>query len=299
MSDFPDFIIAGAAKCGTTSLSRYLDAHPEIYMPSRELNFYPFSNAQHGYKVFNHPFITRLDDYKKYYANVTAPVKGEKSVSYFYPSFAEAAINNMLRIHPDPDRLKLIILLRNPVDRAFSQYIHNREFHETLAFEEAAKAWANREKEGWIPAYDYLGAGLYAGPMKAYMDHFPHNRVWLFEDLKANPEKVLNDLYAFLGVNQAPTGNYHLRYNVSKIPRNRPVHYLYQGLVAYNPVKYLLKYLMAGDRYQALKLKLISYTHYKPELSGDTRRRLVNYYKEDIRELQELINRDLGRWMEP
>ncbi len=305
MNDFPDFIIAGAAKCGTTSLSRYLDAHPEIYLPSRELNFFPFWNEQSGknvqsdYKVLNHPFITRLDIYKKYYKNVKAPVKGEKSVSYFYPSFSKATIKNIIRIHPDPGKLKLIILLRNPVDRAFSQYIHNRDFHEKLSFDEAVEAWPQREKEGWIPAYDYLGAGLYAEPMASYMQHFSQIKVYLFEDLKNNPEKVLGDLYTYLGVSEMLTGNYTIRYNVSKIPRNKLIHYLYQGLIAYNPLKYVLKYMMTDERFQALKLKLVSYTHYKPEVPDETRRRLVQYYKKDITALQKLINRDLSHWMEP
>lgn len=299
MDDFPDFIIAGAAKSGTTSLSRYLNTHPQIYLPERELNFYPFMEKNPGYTVRNHPVTTNRKTYCGYFRNIDAKIKGEKSVSYMYPLYAPAAIRNIARIHPDPANLKILILLRHPVNRAFSQYVHNLAFYETLPFEEALKAWKQREKKGWVPAYDYLGAGMYYKPLKLYMQYFRQLRVYLFEELRDQPQRVMTDIQSFLGLEENHTVDPSVRFNVSKIPRNRLNYYLYQGLARYNPLKYLAGHLMSPERYQALKLKLTSFTHYKPKLSEDTRIRLMEYYKPEIKKLQELVDRELDHWMKP
>ncbi|MFI5134832.1 MAG: sulfotransferase, partial [Chitinophagales bacterium] len=127
---FPNLFVVGAAKAGTTSLHYALGQHPDVFMsekkepgyfvwPEKELQF--INNG----KLIKHPrfLVNHLDDYLKLFEEGREKkIRGESSTTYLF--FYGKCIANINRIHPDPSNVNIVITLRNPVDRAFSQYMH-------------------------------------------------------------------------------------------------------------------------------------------------------------------------------
>lgn len=296
MSNYPNFIIGGAAKSGTTSLSRYLNAHQDIYLPSRELNFFPFCESKPEYTVLQRPIVSDFREYGSYFRMDRSAVKGEKSVSYLYKGLYPQTIRNIIQYHPSGKKVKMIFLLRDPVERAWSQYIHNLNIYETLPFQQAVEAWPGRCLKGWVPAFDYLGAGLYYEALKSYLSQFPQVKVYLFEDLKDQTELLLQDVFAFLEVENRLPFNSSVCYNPSSIPVNKASRLFYSALTR-NPAARRLKKMISAGSQLKVKNMITSITHNKPELPEDTRRDLILYFRVDIEKLQDLIKRDLGNWL--
>ena len=143
----PNFLIIGSAKGGTSSLHYYLRQHPQIFMPDlKEPRFFALEggilNFQNPDSAINYNSITTLREYESLFANVTNELGiGEASPLYLYSEKAARRIK-----HYVPDA-KLMVILRNPVDRAFSCYTHLlREGYETLSFEAALKAESEEDK---------------------------------------------------------------------------------------------------------------------------------------------------------
>lgn len=292
---FPAFIIGGAAKSGTTSLSRYLNQHPGIFIPEIEPNFFTYAHHKPAYEIINHDFIY---DSEKYTQLLKACSKmeekfmvGEKSVSYLYKYYCNQVIENIFKFYRNPQELKWIFILRNPAERAFSQYIHNLNFYENLTFEQAVNQWEKRKSAGWIPAYDYLGAGFYSEPLKAYLDNFTSVRIYLFEDLTQRPLWLMNDLLNFLNVDGFNNFTFN-QYNKSLIPKNK---------ILGKSLKFTRKsgLLSAAKNMVPTKIKqsIKKATHHKPVLSESLTKELAGYYSDEIIALEKLINRNLSAWV--
>ncbi|MFC1812830.1 sulfotransferase domain-containing protein, partial [Thermodesulfobacteriota bacterium] len=188
----PNFLIVGAAKSGTTSLYSYLNQHPDIFMPKwKELSFFIGDPAGPIHKVKKPEFFLRVF---ATVANQTAV--GEASTSYLYDESAPKRIKEVL------GAIKIIIVLRNPVDMAYSLYNHQvRKEGETLEnFEAALEAEADRIRDpifrkkcyGWHANYYYYHRGLYYEQVKRYLDVFGNENViiFLFEDLADDSIRV-------------------------------------------------------------------------------------------------------------
>ena len=120
----PQFIVAGTARAGTTSLNSYLIQHPEIFLPIvKEPCFFTFAGEKIDYKNGKFAFaLTDIDDYSKLYKKAQqSQITGDISTPYLY--LHEKTIRNIKRFHDDPESIKVIIVLRDPVDRAYSQYL--------------------------------------------------------------------------------------------------------------------------------------------------------------------------------
>jgi len=261
----PNFLIIGAAKAGTTSLYEYLKQHPQIWMsPVKEPNFFALEGDtldfrgpgdQDYIKSFS---ITKIEDYLNLFQGVENQLAiGEASPLYLYsPSAAE-------RIRHYIPETKLIAILRNPVERAYSQFLmFVRDGREPLSdFAEAFEQEETRMRNNWEWAWQYTHIGFYYVQLQRYFDKFDHSqiRVYLFEDFNTNPVGVLQDIFQFLGVNEEFIPDMSVKHNVSLIPKDK------------NPDELMLR----------------------PEV----RRRLVQLYQEDIFRLQDLLQRDLSTWL--
>ena len=165
-NSLPNFILVGAIKSGTTSLYHYLNEHPQIYMPRiKEPRFFT-SSALLKKEKFNNKFLKRfapapinnLDDYKSLYSNVKNEIAvGEASPQYLFTY--ETTIPLIKKYLGD---IKIILILRNPVDRAYSAYKHTRRndpnapyLHEKLSFIDALKDEHTRFKKGNYPMIFY------------------------------------------------------------------------------------------------------------------------------------------------
>ena len=298
----PNFLIIGAQKSGTTSLYHYLKQHPEIYMsPVKEPNFFALEGENLDFRgpgntlaSVNNYSITAVEDYRQLFREVSEEkAVGEASNLYLYSSKAPKRIR-----HHIPDA-KLIAVLRNPVQRAYSSFLHCiRDDREPLTdFSEALGEEERRIRENWGFLWHYKQIGFYHVQLKRYFEEFGHEqlRIHLYEDFEADSLGVLRDIFRFLGVDERFTPNMSIRYNMSGIPRSRTFHSL---LSRRNPIKTAIKPLLPIGMRRRLSSVLKSRNlDVAPQLSPEMCRELAKAYREDTLRLQELIRRDLSGWL--
>lgn len=295
----PNFLIIGAAKAGTTALHSYLRQHPEIFMPQ---------NKEPGFFVYQNTVPTFLgpgDDYAAPYVvrNIARyqelfhPAKqekaiGEASTAYLYQPAAAVNIKEHI------PHAKLIAVLRHPVDRAFSSYLQlKRDGRETSSnFAEALEAESDRITKQWNQIWHYRQMGFYGAQLERYYKIFSHHqiRVYLYNDFQARPVKVLQDMFQFLGVDDAFIPNMDRRLNVSGLPKHEK---LYGFLAHHNIFRDFLKRLVPLVLRRRYGIWLQKWPLHKPDLSKDLRLALLEDYHDDILLLQSILQRDLSGWL--
>src|ERR1700676_2967624 len=202
MNTMPNFFIVGAARSGTTSLHHYLRQHSEIYMaPNKEthyfsVNQFPSCFQGPGDDILNREIIRDEDQYSQLFAN-TGGKKAIGEASAFYLCFNGTAERIA---HAVPDA-KIIIILREPVARAYSAYMYLvRDGRETVRFEEGLRLEEERKQKDFEPMWWYKELSLYYKQVKRYLDVFGTQqvKVLLYDELFTNPKSVLRELFIFL-----------------------------------------------------------------------------------------------------
>ena len=213
----PDFLIIGAPKCGTTSLYRYLVLHPRIRRARhKEIRFFyrEYARGERWYRAHFPLALRRRWETLRHGEFAT----GEASPSYlFYPHAPK-------RAHALVPRAKLIAILRNPVDRAWSQYRQRvRMGVEPLSFEDALAAEPERTRGEWermladeayrgAPIFDfgYLRRGLYAEQLERWLAYYPRESLLVLraEDLFRDPFGALCETTDFLGLSRCDAADY-------------------------------------------------------------------------------------------
>ena len=296
----PNFFIIGAAKSGTTSLYHYLKQHPEIYMsPLKEPRFLAFVDEKPNFagpgdqRHVNYTSVTDIDSYRALFSKVkNEKAIGEASVIYLY--YYRTVPEQIVRYAPEA---RLIAMLRHPAESAFSSFLHlARDGHETTHdFARALELEDRRVADNWTPMWHYTRRGFYYEQLKRYYDVFGRERlaVFLYEDFKARPLDVLRDIYRFLGVDEDFTPDIRTNYNTSGLPKNQALHRM---LTKPSPLKLALKPLLPQPAMRFAR-RIINNNLVRPQLAPDVRQRLIELYREDILNLQDLINRDLSAWL--
>ena len=198
----PNFIIAGFPKCGTTSLFHILKQHPEIFMPKqKELHF--FTQPQ-IFKLNKGPKdkVVKQSHIKseKEYLELFKSVKDEIAVGDTSPSYINYPENfGMIKQYlNDP---KVIVIVRDPIDRAYSNYLHlKRELREKMDFFSALKNEDNRREECYSDFWYYRFNSTYYKKILMAKKTFSNVLVLTAEEFKRNPEITLKKVYSFLGV---------------------------------------------------------------------------------------------------
>lgn len=200
----PDFVIVGAAKAGTTSLHAYLKQHPRIQLTTPKETFffsrpevYTDSITSRAYGGDEHLIRTEADYHACFGVIKEGNVTGEVCVTYLYH------LKSAQRIYAANPRAKIFIVVRHPVDRAFSNYMHHvRDGHEPLDFEEAVHRSAERLEHKWWWGFDYIGGSTYAPGVKCYLDLFGQDQVKIlcFEDMVGSELSYVNEMVAALGL---------------------------------------------------------------------------------------------------
>src|SRR3954451_24911674 len=207
----PNFIILGAAKAGTTALYHYLKQHPQVGMSRiKETNYFalagdPLDFRGPGDRDYIGRFsVTTADGYRRQFLGCEGAVAiGEASPLYLYSPKVPPRLKEAV-----PDA-KLIAILRNPVDRAYSAFLHLvRDGRETvLDFGEALRLEESRIRDHWEHIWHYKNIGLYYQQLQRYFDLFDRGqiRVYLYYDFRTDPVGMLRDLFRFVGVDEGYT----------------------------------------------------------------------------------------------
>ncbi|MFI5134805.1 MAG: sulfotransferase family protein [Chitinophagales bacterium] len=309
----PNFFIVGAAKSGTTSLYEYLKLHPEVYMApikethhfstdidntkfrsnyarslNKDLSKWLESDLSEG--IF-HAFVTDWKQYVQLFKNVKdEKAIGEVTNSYLY---SKDAAKNIREKFP---QAKIIMMLRNPAERAFSHYLMDlRIGYETDDFMTALKKDMARDPKGWGISNMYVEIGQYYGQVKRFMEIFPKEqlRIYLFDDFVKNPEATMKDIFRFLGVSEKTQIDFGKKYNPSFIPKNKII----SKLNTQKQVKDWLKSVLPKS--VKSNFKKTFYTDKDlPKIKPEERKFLQDIFHDDVMKLSQLLNRDLSKWLE-
>jgi hypothetical protein len=302
----PDFLIVGAPRSGTTTLYACLSRHRRIYMPAeKEPTFFlawgepPFYKDPRYRRYVGH-FTYRADDYFRLFRAARASdIIGEASALYL--SGYRTVIPNIKKMYGDKSRrLKIIISLRNPVDRAWSHYwLKRSQFEENLDFADVIEPGTvrGRLERRLIPSFDYTGMGMYSDAVSAYLKNFPDVKILLFEDIAQDLAGTISCLWAYLDLGTNGRQVKTARWNASGLPKNAGSRLLANFLFRSNLPKSALKPLFPKRFRRRLKFSMGERIFSKQPLDGETRRKLLGFYRDDILRLEKLIGRDLQHWL--
>ena len=303
----PTFLIIGATKGGTTSLYNYLRQHPDVYMPDmvKEPRFFVVGdrevvreNGPEGWRPGGH--VTTLAEYQAlFHGATTRRARGEASPQYLYYPDVPGRIRAYI-----PD-VELIVILRDPVARAYSAFLHQtRDGVEPCSdFAAALQDEPRRIQEGWSPLYHYRAQGFYYEQLSRYYRLFPSENIhaYLYDDLRRDPLGLVQNMFGALGVDRTFRPSTEVQHNVSGVPKSRRLHHMYMFLKGSNRsgVKSFGKRLLPRTLRATLRENAVQQLQknlVKPSLDPDVRVMLREGFRADILKLQELIGRDLSRW---
>lgn len=239
----------------------------------------------------NH-FVYTWDDYLKLFNDVSDEIAiGESSPWYLYDEKAPELINHFL------PETKIIIILRNPAYRAFSQFIRHLDngLETTDNFKKALELEEKRIKNNWWWGFHYFQAGLYSEQIKRYFNIFNRNqiKILLYDDWKFKRYQTYKDILEFLGVNLNYVPDLQKKYKVSTLKRSNAFSvFVNNEFIGKSFFKSILSYNLR----KYLKNKIIKFLSYKPQMDDETRKILLNKYEDDINKLSNLIDRDLSMW---
>jgi sulfotransferase family protein len=311
----PNFFIVGAGKSGTTSLYSYLRQHPQIYMsPIKEPCYFAseirVENLAPAYRRHIKRMSERLpaalgdtgpvkpfgwlvsewDDYLRLFQNVEGHIAvGEASAAYLWSA---TAARNIVSRRPDA---RIVMILRNPVERAFSQYLHQLAVGLIdCSFREHIQHCRRNDRNTISAQYPLLEVGLYHDQVKRYLDRFPKQniRIYWYEEAWREPGLFLADLFRFLEVDPAYSPDTSRRSLERRAPRFPAINHM---LKRFEMTHALNDAVPSALRPVVRKLLFRRGAKLKME-SGD-RQYLIDYYREDVMKLAALLDRDLSTWL--
>lgn len=296
-SNLPNFLVVGFPKCGSTALHYYLENHPEIYMPlQKELHYFTSDkllklNKGPGDKEVKKFMLTSLIEYEKAYKNVTS----EKAIGDASPSY----INHPDKIPFIKDTLnntKIIILLRDPIRRAYSNYLHLlREKREHLSFLEALKEEDNRAKKKYSDFWYYKCNSTYFQKVDQFKKSFEEVLIITQEELNYNTIETVKKVYSFLDVTESTPENASQRYNTGGVYKDN---FITRLLLKQSLFRTAIKKVLPITRSMKMyKEKLISrYNTKAPEITEEEENYLVKKLRKDVLKLNQVYNVDISKW---
>ncbi len=258
----PSFIILGAAKAGTTALYHYMNQHPQVGMSRvKETNYFALEGESLDFRgpgdrdYIGRFSVTTADGYQDQFREA----RGRRPSAR--PRRSTCTARRSRPAWPgSPPGPSSIAILRDPVDRAFSAFLHLvRDRRETTDdFAEALRLEDGRVADYWEHIWHYRRMGLYHEQIRRYLDHFDRDqvRVLIYDDFRADPAGVLAELFRFVGVDPTFEPDMTTRHNASDVPEGR-----------------------------------------RPPLRPEVRAGLQARFRDEILALQDLLGRDLSGWL--
>ena len=301
----PNFLIVGAAKSGTTLLWNWLASHPDVFMPSvKEPHFFCFEGGTIPHvgpeldPFYAAQITTKHSCYEALWAGRQQnQICGEASPGYlYYPQTAQ-------RIAQENPNMRIIAIFRNPIVRAFSQYMHHLRdgFEPCATFEDALDVEEERKHAGFWWGYHYLSAGFYAQQWQHYQHCFPHKQLLplLYDDVVREPRATYGKICAFLELApQEPnfSEHYNQTTHLEYVPRHGKLHTTLRHGSAATRIAHVLLPSMPRD----LLRDWISWCNSvkAPKLERPSIEKLSNQFRLDIKELSKMIRKDLSEWVQ-
>ena len=284
-----DFFIVGAPKAGTTSLYHYLNEHSEIEMSSqKEPDFFSDQSLQKQKLYYDKNRIDTLEKYNSLFEREDVILRGDSSVSYL---FYEDVPHKIITYNPDA---KIIIMLRNPIDRAFSHYLMDYSLGLISESFETIIQKQSKHKNANLFYQQYIQVSEYSKQIKRYLEVFSKENIHFidYEDFKNDSSDVVNSVFLFLGVNDDFQPYLKKKYNTYTAPKNSLIRYVYSFVACRKMVANILsKNLTKTIR------NLLFRSDKKPQLTELTRNFLIKHFESDVRELSELLNKDFTKWI--
>ena len=300
MEPLPNTFIIGAPRSGTTSLHNYLGQHPDVFMSRlKEPRYFAYRGEEVEYQgpadpvTFNRSTVTERDEYVSLFRDAGGEaVVGETSPIYMYR--ADVAAANIRQTVEDP---RFIAILRNPVDRAYSDFLNmvrlGRE--PLLDFETALDREGERKEKNWSPFYYYADKGMYARQLEQYYDAFDRSKikVFLFRELVRDGKGVVGQIMDFLDL-ETKRIDLRKKHNRSQFPRVNLIH----KVASYPSVK-SARGVFRGPVWRFIDwLRRKNLTEETPEMRVSTRVSLENKFRPEIKRLQGIIGKSLDHWIE-
>ncbi|RBQ19309.1 sulfotransferase [Spongiactinospora rosea] len=296
----PDFLIAGAPKAGTTALHSALARHPSLHMSAvKEPKYFltdgpPPSRGGPGDARTYREHVWRSQDYLALFEGAPpGALTGESTPFYLYDREAQR------RIHAAIPHARLIVVLRDPVERAHSNWTHlwSAGLEPLGDVVRACAREPQRIAAGWAPFWHYLSLGKYGEQLRDLYTLFPREQVHVFRyrDLVDTPAATLDRICAFLGVEPGIIAEVP-RENVTAHPEATLSHRLLSGsLRAWSA----LPGQLGGRLAESLEGRLQQRARARRPLTWDQRRALIPFFAADIELLQQVTGEDFGDWLRP
>ena len=291
----PNFLIVGAAKSGTTSMYMYLGQCKDIFLPAqKELRYFCneslrlSSGGKNTSKIFN-DIVSTQSEYEQFYLHATNSVAvGEITPQYLY--YHHEAIPKIKTLLGDP---LIFIFLRNPVERAYSQYKHLvRDLREDKPFEQVLLEEEQNKEKGYELGWHLKSLGLYYMQVKAYMDNFSKVRIYIYEEWKSDLGRLANEVLRELGL-ATITWPKQIIENRSGVPKNKGLQRIMKSCVWRNTIIWRNR-LFPFIPPIGLTQKVLDKNLRQPKMKESTRKYLCDYFRADVRHLSGLLQRDLS-----
>jgi len=304
----PNFFIVGAAKSGTTSVARYLEEHPQVYMsPIKEPSYFArdmidsldlpgWTRNQKGLERYlNGPMSSRRggcvlewEAYLKLFRKVGSEIAiGEASTVYLISPGAPADIRAAI------PHARIIVVLRSPIERAFSTYLmFCRNGRLRARFSDVIRSNAVESLSNWRRMI--LETRRIAPGFERFLNTFPRNQIrWYFhEELTSDPLAVMRRIYEFLGVDPGFRPDVGRRYNEEMLPKVPMLHY-----AAYAAGLWKIADRVVPRNARPVLRRFIFRSGAVSQPSREDRAILADYFRDDVSHLSQLVSRDLSHWL--
>jgi hypothetical protein len=296
----PSFVIAGAPRAGTTWLYSNLNKHPDVFLtPNKEPRYYSVNETDRlsftgpGDDRWLSHLVQDRDSYEALYSGAKdGQLRGEASSDYLYRSEMAAA-----RIHRDVPSARIVFILRNPTQRAYSNWLQHVQYdREPLPFGKALDAEEERIGLGWAWWWHYTKRGFYSEQLEPFLNTFPSDQILivLHDELQRDPRGLMKKVCGFLEIDPVVDDQISKRKNHSLVARS-PAH---------RTARRMLKPAAAASRHllpQGVEGRMRRWYHRKtlgPSMSDADHRRLRRTFSRDTERLAGMTGLDLSAWLD-
>ncbi|MDC1505116.1 sulfotransferase domain-containing protein [Winogradskyella sp.] len=285
-----NFYCVGAQKAGTTTLHDILNQHPDIFLPkTKEAHFFDEDEKfEKGLEWYENTFFNESSNEK---------ILGSCNPEYMY--FEEVPKRIFESFGGD---VKLIFILRNPADRAYSHYLMSkRRCIEELSFTVALKQEKSRINKDYFNKtnFSYASRGFYSEQIKRYLNYFPKENMMFIrfeDDFIKNKNKTINEIISFLDLEQIDL-DVDLKSNVARSSRFL---FIQKFIYKQNIIKSFFSIFVSQKMKNKIRswiYKLVMKPEKKNKLSFELKNSLMQQYKEDIKELEGLTGKNFSNWL--